>query len=341
MANKKKKAPPIVMQLVRAAAKKIGAQVNIEPVWGYVGQIIFKNGKKSYFRNTSLDLNPMGASSIAKDKAYADYFLKLLHYSVIEGKTFYSDEWCEVIGSKDNIDRAYLYAKKLGFPVIVKPNSKSQGVGVTKATTRTEFYKAARFIFKKDSVMIVQRFVAGKDYRIVVLDKKVISAYERLPLSVTGDGVSSLKNLIAKKQKDFVALKRDTQIKIDDHRIAMILARKKMNLNSILKKGEKINLLDNANLSTGGTSIDVTEKMHSDFKKIAVAITKDMGLRLCGVDLMIAGDITKRHSSSNPYYILEINSAPGLDHYYTSGKKQKKIVENMYVELVRAMSKHI
>jgi D-alanine-D-alanine ligase-like ATP-grasp enzyme len=104
-------------------------------------------------------------------------------------------------------------------------------------------------------------------------------------------------------------------------------------------KGEKVTLLDNANLSTGGTSIDMTEKIHPDFKKIAVSITKDMGLRLCGVDLMISGDISQKFEGENTYHVLEINSAPGLDHYYSSGRKQKKAVEELYLELVKAMSR--
>jgi D-alanine-D-alanine ligase-like ATP-grasp enzyme len=335
----KKTQGPFVMQLVAAAAKKIGATVNIEPTWHYVGQIIFKNGKKCYFRNTSLDLNPMGASEIARDKAYASYFLAELGYPVVEEKIFYSKMWSKAIKSKLGIDQAYAYAKKLGFPVIVKPNSKSQGSGVAKVSTRAEFYKAARSIFRGDKVMIVQRLFIGKDYRIVVLDNTVISAYERNPLSVIGDGKSTLKKLLIEKQAEFERQKRDTQIKFDDQRILTTLFRNKMTFKTVLEKGHKMSLLDNANLSTGGTSKDVTDTMHQDFKDIAIAVTKDMGLRLCGVDLMITGGIEDSHSVKNFYCVLEINSAPGLDHYYASGKKQKKIVEDIYLKIVVAMEK--
>ena len=95
-------------------------------------------------------------------------------------------------------------------------------------------------------------------------------------------------------------------------------------------------MLDNANLSTGGTSIDVTEKVHPFFKNIAIKLTKDIGLRLCGVDLIIVGDISKPAKS---WYVIEINSAPGLDHYAALVKKQQNIVEALYTKVFKAMGK--
>ncbi len=110
----------------------------------------------------------------------------------------------------------------------------------------------------------------------------------------------------------------------------------RLNLNSIPRKGTRIYLLANANLSTGGDSVDVTDTIHTAFKKIAIKLTKDMGLRLCGVDLMIEGDITQKVKK---YWVIEVNSAPGLDHYVTTGKAQKKIVEDLYLEVLKSMEK--
>ncbi len=109
-----------------------------------------------------------------------------------------------------------------------------------------------------------------------------------------------------------------------------------MTTETIPRQGELVQLLDNANLSTGGTSVDVTEKVHPFFQKKAIALTKDMGLRLCGVDLIIEGDITKAESK---WYVIEINSAPGLDHYASLGNKQQKIVEALYTKVFVAMGK--
>ena len=108
---------------------------------------------------------------------------------------------------------------------------------------------------------------------------------------------------------------------------------------TVLPKGEKIFLLDNANLSTGGDSVDVTKTIHPGFKKIAVNLTRDMGLRISGVDIMVTkGDITLNPKDCT-YYIIEINAAPGLDHYVTTGQAQKKIVEEMYLKVLKALGK--
>lgn len=333
----KKSATPLLGHVLRKIASKIGASVVMEPKWNIVGQIIYKSGQKRYFSYSCLDLNPLGASEIAKDKDYANFFMKKMGYPVIpKSKTFFSNEWAKAIGSPRNIDAAYCYAKRLGFPVIVKPNSGSQGTGVTLAHTKREFYRAMRVIFKRDRVALVQQPVRGKDYRLVVLDDKVISAYERIPLNVVGDSTSTIERLLQKKQHRFTASSRDTKIKLNDPRITEKLKRQGLNFSSIPVRGKLIYLLDNANLSTGGDSVDVTNIAHPAFKRIAIQVTKDMGLRLCGVDLMVAGDITEKPSI---YWILEINASPGLDHYAQTGLIQEKIVENMYLKVIKSMEK--
>lgn len=322
--------------MLQKIAPKIGAKVFIEPKWGIVSQIIFKNGKKRYSRYNCVDLNSLGASEIATDKGYAKFFMKKMGYPVIEGETFYSDAWANIIHSKDKIDKAFIYAKHKGFPIIVKPNSGSQGNGVALVYNKTEFYSRMKKIFKNDKIALVEKYIQGKDYRIVVLDSHIISAYERIPLNVTGDGKSSIKSLIRNKKAYFAKIKRDIKI---DNKIELIikkLKRQGYNLNSILPKSKIVYLLDNANLSTGGDSVDITNQIHKEFKKIAIKLTSDMGLRLCGVDLMVLGDIKNR---PDKYFIIEVNAAPGLDHYVTTGFAQKKIVEDLYLEVLKSMGK--
>jgi D-alanine-D-alanine ligase-like ATP-grasp enzyme len=205
---------------------------------------------------------------------------------------------------------------------------------MAKVYAKREFYRAMRFVFARDRVALVQTPLSGRDYRLVVLDRKVISAYERIPLNVVGDGRSTIRRLLAKKQKEFVATGRDTIIRAEDDRIAHNLKRQGLSMRSVLTRGERAYLLDNANLSSGGDAVDVTETIHAGFKKIAGRLTKDMGLRLCGVDLMVDGDITKKPSA---YWVLEVNAAPGLDHYVKTGKAQQKIVEDMYRKVLKAM----
>ncbi len=328
-----------VSKLFKKLAKRAGVKINVEPHWQVVGQIVTSDGKRRYYRNTCFDINTLGSTEIAKDKGYASYFMAGMGYPVIPGQAFFSEKWCAQVRSKHNIDMAYRYACKLGFPVFVKPNSKSQGVAATQVYTKIEFYRALRRVFKIDNIVLVQKVITGKDYRIVVLDGKIISAYQRKPLSVIGDGKASIGTLLARKQKEFVRNDRDTVIKPEDPRIKEKLAHDGLSFSSVPQRGDEIVLLNNANLSCGGDAIDVTRSMHDSFARIAARLTKDMGLRFCGVDLMVKHDITRPLSKMNSYYVIEVNAAPGVDNYAASGKKQQKIVENLYLEVLKSMTK--
>jgi D-alanine-D-alanine ligase-like ATP-grasp enzyme len=326
-----------VSEVLAELAKEEGLELNLEPRYKFAGQIVLPNGQKRYFRDTHMDINPLGASEIAEDKDYAAFFMGLLGYPAVKSRKFYSKAWAEHIGKpKQSSDAAYAYARKLGFPVIVKPHASSQGRGVTKVHTRAEFYKAARYIFSKSKLMLVQKVVEGQDYRIVVLDAEVISAYERIPLSVTGNGRATVRRLLRQKQRQFIKDGRDTQLDPGDFRIAMKLKRGGMTLESKPGVGQRIFLLDNANLSTGGDAVDVTQAMSAAFRRIAVNISRDMNLRYCGVDLITPEPI----NSPNPsvYTVLEINAAPGLDHYAKIGQEQVELVRRLYRKVLRSLA---
>lgn len=325
---------PILADIFPRIAPRIGAVVHLEPQWGIAGQITFASGRKRYFRFSSIDMNPLGASEIAKDKDYAAYFMQRMGYPVPEGRPFYSPDWAKAIGSDQSTEAAYGYARELGFPVLVKPNSGSQGKNVAVAFNRRELLSSLREAFKNDRVALVQRIVRGRDYRLVVLDDVVISAYERIPLNIVGDGASSILQLLEQKQRQFIATGRDTVLAIDDIRMRRRLARHALDLNSVIRAGETVYLLDNANLSAGGEAVDVTDVIHPDLRDFAVRLTRDMGLRLCGVDLVFEGDASIMPTELT---ILEVNAAPGLDHYAQVGTKQAQIVEDLYLEVLKGM----
>jgi len=330
---------PYLSKLLLKLASKVGAKVVLEPEWGYAGQIIYKNGVVRSLRMYSLDLNHIASADIAKDKDYAKFFMSKHGYPVAAGTTIFEKDWAKTLKSKRNISYAPKVARKLDYPVIVKPNSKSQGVDVILVWSDRELKRALLKVFKGDPVALLEKYLPGHDYRIVVLDGEIISAYERIALSVVGDGKHSILTLLKQKQKIFIKNGRDTRINFNDVRIKMKLARAGYLMKSILPLGKQVFLLDNANLSTGGDAVDVTRTIHPGFKKIAFQLTKDMGLRIAGVDIMLTrGDITKNPKKCK-YYIIEINAAPGLDHYVTTGVRQRKIVEAMYLKILRALGK--
>lgn len=324
-----------VTEILKKIVPQMGGTLLIEPEYEYTGLITFANGKRVFYRNTRFNINPLGSVEVSKDKNYASFFLKNFGYKVPEGLTFFRDDLNDHLDIKRTIDDGYNYAKNLGFPVILKPNNFSQGVLVSKVFNKKEYYQVAKKIFKLTKVMIVERFYTGNDYRIVVLDGDVISAYQREPLTVIGDGESSIGDLLQKKQLEFIEKGRDTIIDLEDYRLKLKLRKHKFDLNTVIEKNQALQLLDNANLSTGGTSYDFTNKIHSDYVNLARCIAKDMELRLCGVDI-ITNDISKPLSE---YSLIEINSSPGLDNYASLGAEQVEIVENLYLKILQSLEK--
>jgi D-alanine-D-alanine ligase-like ATP-grasp enzyme len=339
MKKEGKKTFPYLTKLIQKLAPKIGAKVIVEPKWGIVSQIIYKNGVVRSLRMYSLDLNHVASADVARDKDYAKFFMKKQGYPVAPGTTVFKDAWAKALKSNQTINYGVRYAKKFGYPLIIKPNSKSQGSGVTLVYNKKELVLTLKEIFKDDRIAIIEKYLPGHDYRVVVLDGEIISAYERTPLSVTGDGKNSIFSLLKTKQKIFDKTNRDTKINFDDSRIKTKLRKQGFSLKSILRKGKKIFLLDNANLSTGGDSLDVTKNIHSTFSKISKKLTKSMGLRMAGVDIMVTNGNIMQNARDCGYYIIEINAAPGLDHYVTTGKAQKKKVETMYLKVLKALGK--
>jgi D-alanine-D-alanine ligase-like ATP-grasp enzyme len=327
---------PFITAMMVKLCEKIGAEALIEPEFGYVGQIRFKSGKRTFFRNRNSSINSHGAVEIARDKNYTSFFLKHMGYNVAEERTFFSDAWCKNLRSRRNTDAACAYAGRLGYPVIVKPNHFSQGVLVVKAWNATEVRKAAKKIFARTNVLLVQRFIPWRDYRVVVLDGDVISAYERIPLSVTGDGKRTIGALLKETQRKFDTLDRDTRLDLKDFRFQWKLRRAGLTLRSVPKRDEKVMLLDNANLCTGGVSDDVTPNVHADYRALVRSVARDMELRLCGIDILTS-DLSKELDPK--HVVLEINAAPGLDHYASSGRKQQKIVEGLYLKVLKALEK--
>ncbi len=324
-----------VVPIIEKVARDLGVEVHIEP-WGFVGVLVLRDGRKRYFRGASFDLNTLGSSEVARDKDYAAYFLKQFGYPVPEGKTFFSESWAEVVGSDQRAEAACAYAETLGWPVIVKPNSRSQGRGVAKAWNAQELRQAIEEIEPYENVYLVQKVVPGRDYRIVVLDGEVISAYERKPLSVVGDGELSVRELLVEKQKLFIQSGRDTTVPMEDFRIHNTLAQQGLTLESVLEKGRAVELLPNANLSSGGDAVDVTDVLHPTWHILAAKIATDMNLRYIGLDIMTEDSLAE---VPNNYTVLEINSAAGLDNYAAMGGTQRARVEAMYKKVVEAMMK--
>lgn len=326
-------------KLIEEIAPEIGAKIWIEEEYGCVWEILFKNGKKHLFRNANFNVNPHATVEIIKDKWYTSKFLKRYGYNVAEWQTFFSEQLNQYLSIKRTITDGWDYIESIGMPAIIKPNNLSQWIGVQKIENKEEYYEAAAKILNMCPVMIIEKFYTGNDYRVVVFDGQLISAYMRIPLSITGDGKSTISQLIEEKEVDLQSKWRNILIDKSDTRMLIKLEKQWLWLTSIVAKWEKIFLLDNANLSSGWESIDVTESIHPDFQRIAINATKDMWLRLCGVDIM-TDDIQLSLAENPNYIIIELNSAPWLTHYNSAWDTQKKYVKELYKKILIFLSEH-
>lgn len=220
------------------------------------------------------------------------------------------------------------------YPLIIKPATLSQGIGVTKVNNYNEASEAIKISLEsKSRTFIIQEYIEGNDFRIVVLGNKVIQAYKRVPFHIVGNGINTIKELLESKVKEFIENDRDKKVDKDDERILKCIKDKGYELNSILEQGETLNLQNIANLSLGGTSIDYTDQITPFFKNIAIKVAKALNLDMCGIDIITSsiGD-----ENNCEYKILEVNSAPGLDNYlYSDELKQEKYVESLYEEVVK------
>ena len=326
---------PFMPAILARLAPQLGAEVWIEPEFQLVGRIRFANGRQSFFWENKFNLNSVSAAKIAQDKGYTLFFLRGLGYSVPPGCMFFEERFRRMLGSPRGLAAAVRYAHEIGWPVFIKPCRRSQGEGVSMAANPAELRTALRALFAREHTVLVERACAGRDYRLVVLDGAAISAYERRPLSVTGDGRATIAQLLARKQREFDECGRDTRIPLRDPRFLAVLRRRGLGLASIPAAGEEVRLLDVANLSLGGSTHEVTDRLHPGFARLAARLAADLDLRFAGIDLL-ASDITR---APGEYYVIEVNSAPGLDHYAGHGPAHEARIDALYLRVLEAVAR--
>ena len=204
--------------------------------------------------------------------------------------------------------------EKYGYPLVIKPIDGNHGKGnTTNITTWEQAVTAFDAAQEYGRSVIVEKFITGFDFRVLVINYKFICAALRTPASVTGDGKNTIQYLIEETNKDprrgYGHEKVLTQITIDQF-TQKILDEKGYTLNTIPAKGELVLVKPTANLSTGGTSTDVTEEVHPTNIVMCERIAKIIGLDICGIDIM-ANDL-RIPVSENGGAILEVNAAPGF-----------------------------
>jgi len=242
------------------------------------------------------------AVELACDKEDTKYILEQAEVPVPKG---------EIVRTEAGLKEAIPY---VGYPLVIKPINGNHGRGITANLTNWEdtlvAFEAAKEISKS---VIVERFIIGDDYRLLVIDYKLVAAAKRTPAFVTGNGTSTIQELIdevnADERRGYGHEKVLTQITVDSMTKAILKDNGK-SLDSILEEGEWLALKNTANLSTGGTSTDVTDIVHPYNVFMAERIARLIGLDICGIDIMTTNISTPLHKTGGA--ILEVNAGPGF-----------------------------
>jgi len=204
--------------------------------------------------------------------------------------------------------------KKIGYPIVLKPLDGNHGKGASINVTNWEDAVAGLGYAQKYSRrVIVEKFITGFDFRVLIIDNKLVAAAKRVPAHVVGNGKDSIQQLIDTTNQDprrgYGHENVLTEIDVDRDTLDLL---EKLNYTteSVPKNGEIVYLKSTANLSTGGTSVDVTDMMHPENVFLCERISRVIGLDICGVDIM-AENLTQP-LKENGGCILEVNAAPGF-----------------------------
>ncbi|EOU1610070.1 bifunctional glutamate--cysteine ligase GshA/glutathione synthetase GshB [Clostridium perfringens] len=217
----------------------------------------------------------------------------------------------------DNIDEA-----KKDFrlfkdeKIVIKPKSTNFGLGISifpGEYLREDYDKAVEIAFREDSSILIEEFMTGKEYRFLVIGEEVVGILHREPANVIGNGESTIEELVSEKNKDPLRGKGYKtpleKIKLGEIE-EMFLKNQGLSFKSIPKNGEKIYLRENSNISTGGDSIDFTDKIHPSYKEVALKSAKAVKALICGVDMVI--DNIEEEAKEKNHGIIELNFNPAI-----------------------------
>lgn len=221
--------------------------------------------------------------------------------------------------------------------VVIKPKSTNYGLGITifqqGVKNREDFAKAIEIAFREDKEVMVEDYLVGTEYRFFVLGDETLAVLLRVPANVVGDGVQTVRELVAAKNAD--PLRGDgsrsplKKIALGDIE-QLQLKEQGLTVDSVPEKGRTVQLRANSNISTGGDSIDMTDQMHESYKQLAVGIAHAMGAKVCGVDLIIPDLTQPAQPNLASWGVIEANFNPMMMmHIFPYQGKSRRLTKNV------------
>lgn len=257
--------------------------------------------KQRRIQAAEVDATSGVAESIAQDKELTKQLLNAAGVPVPLGRPV------------ADVEDAWVAAQDVGLPVVVKPQDGNQGKGVTVNIVSREQLVAAYAAAAEYGEVMVEKFLPGFDFRLLVVGDRLVAAARRDPPQVIGDGTSTVRQLVDTVNLDprrgeghATSL---TKIRLDDIAVGRLEAQG-LTPESVPELGQRVVLRNNANLSTGGTATDVTDTVHPEIAARAVDAAQMVGLHICGVDMVCENVLVPLEEQSGG--VVEVNAAPGL-----------------------------
>ncbi|HWQ13988.1 MAG TPA: cyanophycin synthetase [Roseiflexaceae bacterium] len=233
-------------------------------------------------------------------------------------------------------DEAAAAAEELGFPLVTKPLDVSHGRGISlNLRTLEEVRRGFEVAREYTSSVLVETFLPGKDYRVLVIGGEVVAVAERVPAHVVGDGQHTIAELIEIVNRDprrgFGHEKVLTKIRLT-HQSELLLERAGYTLDTVLPLGEVFFLASTANLSTGGTAIDRTHEIHYETRELARRAALVIGLDVAGIDI-VTPDISQSLREVGGG-VVEVNAGPGFRMHLQPSEGQPRNVAKHVIDLL-------
>lgn len=314
-------------QLIIGEAKQRGVQVEVLD-WDDNFIRLRKGERTEYVKQatrTSVDtyISPL----IMENKEVTKIVLKENGISVPDGITVHS-----VAEAEEKLPGF------LGRNIVVKPKSTNFGKGVVilkQPYSESDVRSAIDYAFTYDHSILIEEFIAGSEYRFLIIGEDVAAILHRVPANITGDGIHSIESLVNEKNKDplrgkgyVTPLEKITLGQTEKEYLAF----QGKDFGTVPADGETVYLRENSNISTGGDSIDFTDEIHPGYKEIAVRAAKAVGARICGADIIIQ-DIKAAPQKDN-HSIIELNFNPALHIHDFPYQGKNRNVEQRVLDLL-------
>jgi len=265
---------------------------------------LIKGDKIEYIKQgTKTSLDNYVVPLIMENKELTKFILKEHDINVPESVTIkHLDKALEMYSEFENKD------------IVIKPKSANFGEGVLiikNLKSKEVYMDGIKEAFKYSKHVLIEDYVAGEEYRFLVVTDEVLAVMYRVPANVAGDGIHNILELVNEKNKDprrgkgyLTPLEKINVGSVEKHNLKV----QDKDLNYVPKVGEVVYLRENSNLSTGGDSIDFTDDIHEEYKKIAIKSAEAVDAKICGVDIIIPD--VKAKPDKNNHSIIELNFNP-------------------------------